>query len=134
VTTPIPLALGEVTLLLREGDDVVVALRDLQSGTTLSDDGGRPLTVTQSVPRGHKLAVRDVPTRAPVRKYGQAIGVATRDIAVGDHVHSHNLGMTELAQDFEFGTARVVPVPPSGQIGRASCRERAEGRVVGRRC
>ncbi|MDQ2624237.1 MAG: altronate dehydratase family protein, partial [Actinomycetota bacterium] len=129
MTRPVPLALGEATLLLREGDDVAVALRDLQSGTVLSDDGGLGLTVTQSVPRGHKLAVRAVPAGAPVLKYGQQIGLATRDIAAGHHVHSHNLGMTEVAHDFEFGTARVVPPVPEGPRPTFLGYRRPDGRV-----
>jgi len=132
---PAPLALGEVTLLLREGDDVVVALRDLQSGTVLlADDGassgqGGRLTVRQWVPRGHKLAVRAVAAGAPVHKYGQEIGAATRDIAVGDHVHSHNLGMSEAHHDYEFGTARVVPPVPAGPRPTFRGYRRADGRV-----
>ena len=68
--------------------------------------------MNQSVPRGTSSAVRAVPAGAPVRKYGQSIGRATRDIAVGDHVHSHNLGMDDDERAYEFGTARVtLPTP-----------------------
>ena len=145
-----PLALGDVTLRLRDGDDVAVALRDLQSGTVLAVDGGPGasreeatagaddgvpsgpgghLTVRQSVPRGHKLAVRALPVGAPVRKYGQEIGAATREIAVGDHVHTHNLGMSEAHHDYEFGTARVVPPVPAGPRPTFRGYRRADGRV-----
>ena len=61
-------------LTLAPGDDVGVVLAD-----------GGP------VPRGHKVALRDVAEGAPVRKYGQVIGAATAPIAAGDHVHTHNL-------------------------------------------
>ena len=106
VTTP--LSLADCVLVLRPDDDVGVATRDLQSGTELDT-----LVVTQSVPRGHKLAVRAVAAGSPVHKYGQSIGRATRDIAVGDHVHSHNLGMDDDERAYEFGTARVsLPTPP----------------------
>jgi len=125
----VTLGLGEVTLRLREGDDVVVALRDLQSGTVLAADGGSLLTVSQSVPRGHKLAVRAVPAGAPVLKYGQQIGVATRDIEPGHHVHSHNLGMAEVAHELEFGTARHVPSVPEGPRPVFLGYRRPDGRV-----
>jgi len=74
-------------LLLHPDDDVAVAVAELSG-----------------VPRGHKVAVRDLPAGTAVRKYGQVIGVATAPIGAGEHVHTHNLGMLELAQDYEFGT------------------------------
>jgi altronate hydrolase len=32
-----------------------------------------------------------------VKKYGERIGVALKDIAAGEHVHTHNLGSREEA-------------------------------------
>jgi altronate hydrolase len=84
MTTP---RLEPQPLLLHPDDDVAVAVAELPG-----------------VPRGHKVAVRDIPAGTAVRKYGQVIGVATAPIAAGEHVHTHNLGMLELAQDYEFGT------------------------------
>ena len=119
------LALTDCVLVLRPDDDVGVATRDLQSGTELDT-----LVVAQSVPRGHKLAVRAVAAGAPVHKYGQSIGRATRDIAVGDHVHSHNLGMDDDERAYEFGTARVtLPTPPGTAADLR--RVRAQRRPVG---
>ncbi len=121
--------LADVALLLRPDDDVAVATSDLQSGTVLDRAEGEPLTVTQSVPRGHKLAVRDVAAGAEVHKYGQSIGRATVPIAVGDHVHTHNLGMAEVHQEYEFGTARHNPVAPDGPRPTFRGYRRADGRV-----
>src|SRR4051794_2943271 len=102
------------TLLLHPGDDVAVALRELPG-----------------VPRGHKVAVRAVPAGATVRKYGQAIGVATAPFAEGDHVHTHNLGMGPHEADHAFG-ADVREVAPAA---RPACFEgitRPDGRVATR--
>lgn len=124
--------LAAATLLLRQGDDVVVATRDLQSGTVLAAPDGGTLEVRQSVPRGHKLAVRAVAVGEPVRKYGQAIGRATAPIAVGDHVHTHNLGMDDAGPDgarYEFGTARVRPPTPAGPRPTFAGYRRSDGRV-----
>lgn len=120
--------LGDVALLLRRDDDVAVAIRDLQSGTRLRHDG-RLLTVSQSVPRGHKLAVRALPAGAAVRKYGQSIGLTTRAVAVGDHVHTHNLGMDVADHAYEFGTARVRPTAPTGPRRTFRGYRRGDGRV-----
>jgi altronate hydrolase len=40
----------------------------------------------------------------PVRRYGQIIGAATRDIRAGEHVHLHNLGMGAFERDYAFST------------------------------
>src|SRR5437773_3711561 len=122
----IPLA--ECALLLSADDDVAVATRELAAGTAVLI-GPAEVTLPGGVPRGHKLAVRAVSRGSPVRKYGQPIGVATADIAVGDHVHVHNLAMHDAARSYEFGTARVTPVAPPGQARTFQGYRRADGRV-----
>ncbi len=84
------------TLVLREGDDVAVALGDLAPGDIVAIGQvapGQParVVVRAAVPAGHKVAARDLPAGAQVRKYGEVIGVTTVPIAAGDHVHVHNL-------------------------------------------
>jgi predicted RecA/RadA family phage recombinase len=44
------------------------------------------------VPRGNKVALRAIAVGDPVLRYGEEIGVATTDIAAGDHVHTYNMG------------------------------------------
>ncbi len=113
-------------LLLAPQDDVAVALRDLASGERV-DTAGAAVTVRARVPRGHKVAVHPVPAGAIVRKYGQVIGVATRPIESGDHVHTHNLGIAEVDRDYEFGTRRTAPMPPSGPPRSFAGYRRADG-------
>ena len=73
-------------------DNVVVALGDLSVGDELvSKEGALHLRARQPIPFGHKVAVVAIPKGQPVIKYGARIGVATRDIAPGEHVHTHNL-------------------------------------------
>jgi altronate hydrolase len=38
-----------------------------------------------------------------VRRYGQVIGFATRDIAPGEHVHTHNLGASTFTREYAIG-------------------------------
>lgn len=128
MTATEPAALADVTLRLHADDDVVVATRDLQSGTVLTGPRGA-LTVRQSVPRGHKLAVRPVGEREPVRKYGQVIGWATAAIEPGDHVHTHNLGMGHAEHDHEPPDSRVVLAPPPGPRPTFQGYRRADGRA-----
>lgn len=56
-----------------------------------------------SVKVGHKIALRGIAKDSPVMKFGHVIGLATRDIKAGDHVHVHNVCMPppELARQGE---------------------------------
>jgi altronate hydrolase len=42
----------------------------------------------------------------PVKRYNHVIGMATRDIEPGQHVHTHSLAMAEFARDYAFGADR----------------------------
>lgn len=47
--------------------------------------------VKVALENGHKYAVRDITKGERIIKYGFPIGVATKDISEGGHVHSHNM-------------------------------------------
>ncbi|MEV6130548.1 altronate dehydratase family protein [Streptomyces violaceusniger] len=82
-----------VPLVARDGaDDVGLVRSDVTRGTLIQVDAG-PVAAVDDIPAGHKVAVRAINESAPVRKYGEVIGVALRDIAPGAHVHLHNLGV-----------------------------------------
>ncbi|RQR32760.1 altronate dehydratase [Burkholderia sp. Bp9143] len=85
---------------LHPNDDVVIATRQLVSGTGIASEA---LVVAGLVPPGHKIATRDIAKGEPVRRYNQIIGVAREAIARGQHVHVHNLGMAEFAREHAFG-------------------------------
>ncbi len=61
---------------------------------------------------GHKYAIRQIANGENVIKYGMPIGRATCDIAVGDHVHVHNV-VTNLGEQLEY---EYVPVPEATQV------------------
>jgi len=104
MTTPVPDAIR-----LNPADNIVIALRDLGSGSTVPDVAA-PLA--GPVSRGHKIAARAVAQGENVIRYGQIIGVATRPIAAGEHIHTHNLGMGAHEQDYAHATeVRPLPAP-----------------------
>ena len=80
-------------LVLNEKDNVATAVRPLESGAAVHIGRGETATVTlvQSIPFGHKLAVRDIRRGEPVIKYGEIVGRALADIGRGEHVHVHNV-------------------------------------------
>lgn len=86
-------------LRLNAQDNVVVARMTLEP-TTLPELGGRSLT--GRITQGHKVAIASLKVGDAVIKYGQIIGFATADIAVGDHVHTHNMAMRDVELAHEF--------------------------------
>jgi altronate hydrolase len=122
-------AITELAIVLKPEDDVAIAKREISAGTILDDVGTR-IEVRQAIKPGHKVARRAKQPGDVVRRYGQPIGFATRDIAVGDHVHTQNLGVGELHQEYEVGTD-VVPVQryPLAQMRHFDGYQREDGRV-----
>src|SRR5215475_12907134 len=90
---------ADLTIKLNQNDDVVIARVELPAGTELIKEGVR---VTVNVPAGHKVAIRDIAQGAPVRRYNQIIGFATRPIRAGEHVHVHNLAMGDFQRDYAY--------------------------------
>ena len=81
----------EPLLQLHPDDNVAVVLTALSAGQTAGS-----VTVLSDIPSGHKIACSAINAGAHVVKFGQVIGTATRDIAVGEHVHSHNLDFAAI--------------------------------------
>lgn len=80
-------------LRIHPDDSVVVALVDLAPETRveLADASGLQIITREAIPFGHKVAIKPIPRGQHVIKYGASIGLATQDIAPGEHVHVHNL-------------------------------------------
>ncbi len=94
---------------LHAADDVLIARAQLVGGTTVES-----VTVRGLIPAGHKVATRAIATGEAVRRYNQIIGFASKPIAAGEHVHTHNLDMGpdkgNFTRDYAFG-ADVKPEP-----------------------
>jgi altronate hydrolase len=122
-------AFDDFALRLRDNDDVAVLKRTLKAGTELAN-GKLLLAAADTIPAGHKIALRHVGRGAPVRKYGQIIGFASRDIAPGEHVHTHNLAMQDFKRDYEIGTeVSAVEFYPAAQMRSFQGFARPGGRV-----
>src|SRR5450830_1192883 len=88
-------------------DNVAVARQALVVGQTLALGAVPAVLVREPIPSGHKVALQPIAIGQPVYKYGQRIGLASADIAPGQHVHVHNLAMA----------AAMAPSSPA----RATC-------------
>jgi altronate hydrolase len=126
--SPAPQATAQSpTIRLHPADTVVVARAALAAGTALTAEG---IVLTMPIPAGHKVATRPHAPGEPVRKYNQIIGVATRAIAAGEHVHTHNLAMERFAPDHVVGAdAKPTDDIPEGRRATFQGFLRADGSV-----
>ncbi len=113
---------------LHTRDTVVVALKELPAGTRLQI-GGQEIVTRQTIPAGHKLAIKRHSADESVWKFGWPIGLTGGVVEPGDHVHSHNLRCDHTI-DLEAIATEIPPDPepltgytfegyerPSGQVG-----------------
>ena len=114
-------------LLLHPEDNVAIARVPLTPGLALAI-GGRTMTVREAIPAGHKIAVTPIPAGEVVRRYGQAMGRASRAIEPGCHVHTHNVAFEELALDYEFPRGEI-PLPEAAREPVFLGYPRADGRA-----
>ncbi len=75
---------------INANDNVVIATQALDIGDVIIVDD-RELVIKEPIVVGHKIALIDIFENDNVIKYGAAIGRAQVNIAIGEHVHSHNL-------------------------------------------
>jgi altronate hydrolase len=98
------------------------------AGETI-DVGGTPLVARVDIPKGHKIALRDIAISENIVKFGFPIGRATAPIHTGDHVHTHNLA-TGLSGTLDYRYephAEPRAVAPGARTFRGYIRE--DGRV-----
>ncbi|MGB8454378.1 MAG: UxaA family hydrolase [Anaerocolumna sp.] len=78
--------LDNVATIFADGisDGTEVEVRDKKGNQDL-------IEVIGTVPYGHKIAIVPIKNGELIKKYGEEIGIATRDIARGEYVHVHNL-------------------------------------------
>ncbi|MBO7698790.1 MAG: UxaA family hydrolase, partial [Erysipelotrichaceae bacterium] len=81
---------------INETDNVAVAVDKIPEGVELEG-----VVTLSEIPMGHKVALKDIKENEDIVKYGQVIGVASKDIRKGEHVHSHNMH-TKLSGELEY--------------------------------
>lgn len=106
-------------------DNVAVCLENARCGDNLAFLG---VTVAESIPAGHKVALRDIAQGEQIIKYGYPIGTATCAISKGAWVHTHNV-KTNLNDLLEYsytpGGVPLAHTEPRTFMGYL----RADGRV-----
>ncbi|ACA17670.1 galactarate dehydratase [Methylobacterium sp. 4-46] len=97
------------TIRLHPDDNVAIVVNafGLPAGTALPDG----LTLREFVPQGHKVALADIPEGAPVRRYGEVIGTALRDISRGAWVEESRVRTPPAPALDALALATRVPAP-----------------------
>ena len=77
-------------IIMNPNDNCATALGDIPKNTQLDmkDDS---IILNQNIALGHKFALNNIKKGNIVKKYGQSIGIATKNINKGDWIHTHNL-------------------------------------------
>lgn len=110
---------------IHPGDDVAVAIETLPAGSMV---GG--VTVLETIPAGHKIALRNISPGENIVKYAMPIGHASQAIRAGAWVHSHNL-KTNLSSvlDYTWSGARAAAPECQPLEGSFMGYVRPDGRV-----
>ena len=76
-----------------EKDNLVTCVRAMKAGERVLVDGTE-VVVQNDIPIYHKMAVSEIKKGKEVYKYGEVMGVASRDIHIGEWAHIHNVDST----------------------------------------
>ena len=87
-------------LKINPADSVVVCLRPMQKGETITIDG-KDIEVKQDTPAGHKLLIKKAPKGTNIIKYGYPIGHSIEDLIEGQWVNENNI-KTNLSGSLEY--------------------------------
>ena len=96
------------TIRVHPDDNVAIVVNafGLPPGTILPDG----VVLREFVPQGHKVALADVPAGAPVRRYGEVVGLAIEPIPAGSWVEESRVE-TPTAPDLD--ALDLTPHPPA---------------------
>jgi altronate dehydratase len=88
----------------------------LAKGESIQLPNQPEVIVKKDIPPGHKVAIAPRSAGQAVVKYGWPIGVASCDIACGEHLHDHNL---KCHHELDYqGLASQTPEPPQKLTGK----------------
>ena len=91
-------------------DNVAVVVQDVLNGDAV-DCSGSEILSRGDISRGHKIACRFISEGEKIVKYAVTIGIASREIYPGEHVHSHNVRdiTNQLCNEYaqQFRAAKV---------------------------
>ncbi len=100
-------------------DNIAIALENIEIGDVLNVFE-RDIICLNFIKSGHKIAISEIKSGDPIIKYGLEIGVATRDILVGEWVHTHNLVSTlnDSKREFDTTDSQINKISPNADLNQ----------------
>lgn len=80
-----------VAILIEDAEEGAEIVAAAAAGVNGADSPAEVVRAAESIPYGHKVALSVMDVGDPVIKYGEKMGIARKRIAVGEHVHVHNV-------------------------------------------
>lgn len=108
---------------INEKDNVVVALQEIPAGTVLEG-----VAALETIPAGHKMAIKDIAEGGEVTKYGFRIGTAKEAVKAGAWIHTHNV-KTALGDILDYKYEPVDTTLPSTEDAVFMGYNRKDGKV-----
>lgn len=117
------------TIQIAPADNVAVALCPINAGETVQSGDLSQVVVTEAIPQGHKIALKNIAKEENIIKYGFVIGHATTDIPAGSWVHTHNMA-TNLSGEIEYSYHPELKQPASEKPECFNGFRRKDGRAA----
>lgn len=96
--------------VIHSADNVATAIDGVSPGAAaLVGTGSGECLAREPIPRGFKLALRDITAGEQIIKYGVPIGRASRAISAGSCVHTHNMVSLNDERSGSFAAEDAAP-------------------------
>jgi len=86
--------LKKQAVVINPKDNVATVVDDFPASTIIHFFNGQSensVQLLEDIPLGHKVAIEEITVGEDILKYAESIGVATKKILPGQHVHIHNM-------------------------------------------
>jgi altronate dehydratase len=96
-----PIALDLLARVPTPGDNVAIAVRRLEAGTSVRH-GEEAFTLPHTVMEGHRLVLEPIPRGGHLLSWGLPFGIATRDLVPGEYVCNEKILRVLAERDIDF--------------------------------
>lgn len=101
--------MSQPTLRLHPDDNIIVALKNLTAGQTVTTDD-TTVTLAVDIPAKHKFAAKAFSVGDEIHMYGVTVGTATQAIPQGGRIHTSNI--THATTKATIGDTTFTWTPP----------------------